>query len=171
VVATAPILEAKLEASELSPPVTFDAFIADACIRLRRALVARYGVEVGVEACAEATAWACAHRNRLLAMANPVGYLYRVGQSAARTQNRWHRAPLLPPERSDPGLPIPDGDLAAALGKLSPEQRAAVMLVHAHGYRYAEAADVLDIPVTTLKNHLHRGARKLRRILERSNGS
>jgi RNA polymerase sigma-70 factor (ECF subfamily) len=106
-----------------------------------------------------------------MTMANPVGYLYRVGQSAVRTQARWQRGPQLPPEHSDDGLPLPDGDLAAALVKLSPDQRAAVMLVHAHGYRYAEAADLLDIPVSTLKNHLHRGARKLRRILGPSYGS
>jgi DNA-directed RNA polymerase specialized sigma24 family protein len=140
-------------------------------VRLRRALVARYGVELGVEACAEATAWAWAHRTRLLAMTNPVGYLYRVGQSAVRAQSRWHRAPLFPPEPFDDELPVPDGDLAAALAKLAPDQRAAVMLVHAYGYRYAEAADLLDIPVSTLKNHLHRGGRKLRQLLESHRGS
>ena len=68
---------------------SFDDFIADATVRLRRALVARYGVELGVEACAEATAWAWANRERLLAMANPVGYLFRVGQTAVRRQTRW----------------------------------------------------------------------------------
>ena len=36
-----------------------------------------------------------------------------------------------------------------------------------HGYRYAEAADLLDIPISTLKNHLHRGSRRLRKIVER----
>jgi DNA-directed RNA polymerase specialized sigma24 family protein len=147
---------------------SFDDFIADATVRLRRALVARYGVELGVEACAEATAWAWANRERLLAMANPVGYLFRVGQTAVRRQTRSQRAPLYPAERGPAELPVPDTSLAAALAELTPDQRSAVMLVHAHGYRYAEAAELLDIPVSTLKNHLHRGAKRLRRLLERS---
>jgi RNA polymerase sigma-70 factor (ECF subfamily) len=151
-----------------TPAAPFEDFIADACVRLRRALVARYGVELGVEACAEATAWAWANRERLLAMANPVGYLFRVGQTAVRTHTRWQRAPLYPAEPGPTELPVPDTGLATALAALTPDQRAAVMLVHAHGYRYAEAAELLDIPVSTLKNHLHRGAKRLRRILERN---
>jgi DNA-directed RNA polymerase specialized sigma24 family protein len=166
--ALAVVWEADLESTGDSLPApSFEEFIADALVRLRRALVARYGVELGVEACAEATAWAWANRERLLAMANPVGYLYRVGQTAVRTQSRWHRAPLFPPESTDGDVPLPDSGLHEALAKLTPDQRAAVMLVHAHGYRYAEAAELLDIPVSTLKNHLHRGATKLRKILER----
>ncbi len=145
---------------------SFEAFIADARIKLRRALVARYGVELGVEACAEATAWAWANRDRLLAMANPVGYLYRVGQTAVRNETRFHRAPPFPPEARDHEMPLAEPGLHEALSRLTPDQRAAVMLVHAHGYRYAEAADLLDIPVSTLKNHLHRGSRRLRKILE-----
>jgi len=148
------------------PGFDFDAFVADATVRLRRALVARYGVEIGVEACSEAIAWAWENRDRLPGMPNAVGYLYRVGQTAARKQTRWRNAPRFPgnaPEVSD--VPLPDPALAGALAKLPDDQRAAVVLVHAHGYRYAEAAELLDIPLTTLKNHLHRGAAKLRRLL------
>jgi DNA-directed RNA polymerase specialized sigma24 family protein len=145
---------------------SFDEFIADARVRLRRALVARYGVQLGVEACAEAIAWAWANRDRVLTMANPVGYLYRVGQTAVRSETRFHHAPLFPHEIGDDELSIPDPGLHEALDRLTPDQRAAVMLVHAHGYRYAEAADLLDIPVSTLKNHLHRGSRRLRKLLE-----
>jgi DNA-directed RNA polymerase specialized sigma24 family protein len=145
---------------------SFEAFIADAQVKLRRALVSRYGVDLGVEACSEATAWAWANRDRLLAMANPVGYLYRVGQTAVRNETRFHRAPLFPREGADPEMPVVDQGLHEALTRLTPDQRAAVMLVHAHGYRYAEAADLLDIPVSTLKNHLHRGGRRLRKLLE-----
>jgi DNA-directed RNA polymerase specialized sigma24 family protein len=151
-----------------TPTASFEDFIADAGVRLRRALVARYGVELGVEACAEATAWAWANRERLLAMANPVGYLFRVGQTAVRTHTRWQRAPLYPVDVGPVELSVPDTGLATALAALTPDQRMAVMLVHAHGYRYAEAAELLDIPVSTLKNHLHRGAKRLRRLLERS---
>lgn len=146
-------------------PQSFESFVADASIKLRRALVARYGVQLGVEAAAEAVAWAWANRERLVGMTNPVGYLYRVGQTSVRSQTRWQRAPLLPAEVHDVDAPLPDPDLRDALLRLTPDQRAAVMLVHAHGYRYAEAADLLDIPISTLKNHLHRGATRLRKLL------
>lgn len=145
---------------------TFEEFIAAASIRLRRAFVARYGVEIGVEACAEAVAWACSHQQRLMGMANPIGYLYRVGQTSVRSQVRWMRAPLFPTEAPDGDVPLPDDGLHVALSKISRDQRAAVMLVHAHGYRYAEAAALLDIPISTLKNHLNRGLARLRRLLE-----
>lgn len=149
------------------PAPAFDAFIADASLRLRRSLVARYGVELGVEACSEAIAWAWANRDRLLGMRNPVGYLYRVGQTAVRTQVRRQRVPDLPAELPDAGIELPDPALHAALAELNHDQRAALMLVHAYGYPYAEAAAMLDIPITTLKNHLSRGGKKLRRMLER----
>lgn len=145
---------------------SFEAFVADVSVRLRRALVARYGVELGVEACAEAIAWAWAHRDRLTTMSNPAGYLYRVGQTAVRRQTRWHRTPPLPREEPHADLVLPDPALHDALAKLNHDQRAAVMLVHAYGYPYADAAAMLDIPVSTLKNHLNRGAAKLRRMLE-----
>ena len=147
-------------------PGSFDAFLADASVRLRRAFVARYGLDIGIEACSEAIAWACANQPRLMAMTNPVGYLYRVGQSSVRAQVRWHRAPLFPAERAPADVALADDGLHVALAKLSRDQRSAVMLVHAHGYRYAEAAEMLDIPVTTLKNHLNRGLARLRRHLE-----
>jgi DNA-directed RNA polymerase specialized sigma24 family protein len=144
----------------------FDAFIADAQVRLRRAFVARYGVELGVDACSESIAWAYANRSRLMAMTNPVGYLYRVGQTAVRTQVRWKRAPLFPVEVADNDLPLPDDGLHVAMSRLNRDQRCAVMLVHAYGYPYTDAASMLDIPVSTLKNHLNRGLARLRQLLE-----
>ncbi len=44
----------------------------------------------------------------------------------------------------------------------------AVLLVHAHGWSYAEVADVLDIRVSAVRNHVHRGLTKLRTHLEQS---
>ena len=132
--------------------------------RLRRALVAAYGVEVGCEAAADATAWAWEHREELATMQNPAGYLYRVGQSAAR---RYRNRPVRLPEAStstvddvviDPRLPV-------ALEALSARQRAAVILVHAHGYGLTEAAGVLGVSVSSLRNHLNRGLRHLRTAL------
>ena len=46
----------------------------------------------------------------------------------------------------------------------------AVLLVHAHGHTYEEAAAVLGVPVTTVRNHLHRGLARLRATLGVTDG-
>ena len=45
---------------------------------------------------------------------------------------------------------------------LSPQQRTAVLLVHAHDLTYADAAALLDCSVSTLRNHLDRALTRLR---------
>ncbi len=142
----------------------FDAFLGEVEPRLRRALVARFGVELGNESCADAIAFAWERFSVVAPMSNPTGYLYRVGQTAARRHRRLARAPRLPSE--SPYSAEGSVDLADALERLVPAHRVAVVLVHAHRYSYAEAAAILDIPVTTVRNHVHRGMKQLRRILE-----
>jgi len=95
-----------------------------------------------------------------------VGYLYRVGQTAgSRLSNRWSRIGALveDPRTTDAVL---DVDLQQALLALKADERVSIVLVHAHGHSYAEAADILDFPITTLTNHLHRGLTRLRIIVE-----
>lgn len=70
--------------------------------RLRRALVARYGVDVGCDAAADSLAWAWEHLDRVESAANPAGYLFRVGQSSAKRMRRWHRRPISFPAESPP---------------------------------------------------------------------
>lgn len=145
---------------------SFEDFVAAVSPPLRRAFVARYGVDLGNEALADALAWAWEHRDRLGEVTNPTGYLYRVGQTSVRGNLRRRRRALLPVEEPPEHGPDRDVHLHAALEQLSDDQRVAVILVHAHGYSYADAADVLDIPVTTLRNHIPRGMKRLRRHLE-----
>ena len=133
---------------------------------VRRALVARYGTDVGAEAAAEAIAWGWEHGDVLADMANPGGYLYRVGQTAARRGRRkisrtafpiepeWHDAPHLP------------GDVFDALFRLSPDQRVAVMLVHGYRFSYHETAAVMGVTDDSVRNHVHRGMHRLRADLE-----
>ena len=66
----------------------FAAFVGEVEPRLRASLVAAYGPERGREAVAEALAWAWEHRSDLAAIAYPVPYLYRVGQSKTRPRLR-----------------------------------------------------------------------------------
>ena len=68
--------------------VSYEEFVAASGPRLRAGLVAAYGPETGIEAASEALAWGWEHWDRLEAMENPAGYLYRVGQTAARRSRR-----------------------------------------------------------------------------------
>ena len=136
--------------------------------RLRRALVARFGVEQGVEAAADAMAWAWEHRDQVAAMDNPAGYLYRVGQSSQRCM--WRRlrrtAPDFPAEAATPEAPHRlDDDVFVALRRLSRDQRTAVVLVHAYGFSYREVAELMNVSEAGVTNHVHRGLRRLREQL------
>jgi RNA polymerase sigma factor (sigma-70 family) len=55
--------------------------------------------------------------------------------------------------------------LGQALGALSMDQRAAVMLCLAYGFTHGEAAEALDMPLGTVKSHVARGRDKLRDVL------
>jgi RNA polymerase sigma factor (sigma-70 family) len=134
--------------------------------KLRRALVARYGLDVGCEVTAEAVAWGVQHADRLAAMDNPAGYLFRVGQTAARRLLR-RRAPLVfPREREWTDDPNLGGDVFDELARLKPEQRVAVLLVHGYGFSYREVSELLDVTEAAVTNYVHRGLKKLRSRLE-----
>lgn len=56
-------------------------------------------------------------------------------------------------------------DLDRALGELSEEQRAVILLVGLEGMRYEAVAEVLDVPVGTVRSRLSRGREALRRLI------
>ena len=58
-------------------------------------------------------------------------------------------------------------DLLAALRKLPPEQREVVLLVGFEGMSYLEAAEVLQVPIGTIRSRLHRARLELRELLEK----
>lgn len=153
-------------AERIDPKVTVEDFLDSTRPRLERALVARYGVDDGVEAADETVAYAVEHWPRISSMANPAGYLFRVGQSyGSRLHSRWRRSDLLVDQSATMDGDV-DPDLQMALMKLKPDERVAVVLVHSHGHSYAEVAEVLGVPVTTVANHLNRGLARLRTLLE-----
>jgi len=57
------------------------------------------------------------------------------------------------------------GDLGTALGRLSPEMRAVVQATVLDGLTAREAAQLLGIPIGTVKTRLHRAKAQLRREL------
>jgi RNA polymerase sigma factor (sigma-70 family) len=53
----------------------------------------------------------------------------------------------------------------ALLEQLPPAERAALVLFHQEERPYDEIAAVLDVPVNTVRTHLHRGRNRLARLL------
>src|SRR5882724_8901245 len=56
-------------------------------------------------------------------------------------------------------------DLEAAIAQLPIEQRQVILLVGLEGMRYEEVAEVLDVPVGTVRSRLSRGREALRRLM------
>ena len=139
---------------------TFTVFVRTHEQRLRRALVATYGPMVGRDATIDALSWAWEHWDRVTSLGNPVGYLYRVGQTAAG-RHLASRGRAMPVEPSVDG-PEVIPELEPALARLSEQQRAVVVLVHGYGMSQREVADVLGIGVSTAREHLHRAMTRLR---------
>lgn len=141
----------------------FTTFVREVEPRMRYALVAAYGPDRGLEATAEAFAYAWEHWDRIRPMDNPAGYVYRVGS---------HHAARLVPIRS-PRFPVIDSEnqpwvepgLPGALARLTRRQRIAVVLIRAYGYSFKEVAELLGISVPTVQTHLDRGVAKLRSLL------
>jgi len=144
--------------------VSFEEFAEAVGRRVRAGLIGAYGVEVGSEAAAEALAYAWEHWPRVSAMANPGGYLYRVGQTAARRARRPTKV-LFPAHASDDLASIEPG-LLPALQALPEMQRVCVVLVYGYGFGQTEAAELIDVSPSTVRTHLERGMRALRATLE-----
>ena len=144
----------------------FSCFVGEAEPRLLRALVGAFGSEVGREATRDALAFAWEHWSEVSGMDNPVGYLFRVGQSRSRAYRRrqaWF------PEVPQRELPDVDPRLPAALGRLSRRQRAAVVLLYVEEMPEREAAEALGVSRASVRKHAERGLAKLRRSLGVSN--
>src|SRR6202040_2088394 len=56
-------------------------------------------------------------------------------------------------------------DLERAIAKLPEEQRSVILLVGLEGMRYEEVAEVLDVPVGTIRSRLSRGREMLRQLM------
>ena len=142
----------------------FDRFVRDAEHRLSFAFAAAYGPEVGAEATAEALAYAWEHWDRLREMANPTGYLFRVGQSKSRKYRR--RRLSIAPVPEDPSEPWVEPGLLDGLRRLSRNQRIAVVLVEGFEWTQTEVADLLGISRSSVQKHYERGLARLRAVLE-----
>jgi RNA polymerase sigma factor (sigma-70 family) len=112
-------------------------------------------------------------------------YLYRIVVNVAQDEWKRRRRPDRRAESlSDPatgwenrlthGGPSPDAELErrelwaavdAGLEALAAAERAALVLFHQEGRSYEEIAAILDVPVGTVRTHLHRGRAKLAQLV------
>lgn len=142
---------------------SFTAFVEAHEARLRQALVAACGGERGRDAACEALSYGWEHWSRVGSMENPVGYLYKVGVDRARREFRRNPVRFDPVDSSR--IPEVEPQLPAALVGLSDRQRVVVVLVHGYSWTQAEVADLLDVSRSSVRNHLERALRSLRRSI------
>jgi RNA polymerase sigma-70 factor (ECF subfamily) len=57
------------------------------------------------------------------------------------------------------------GQIERAIGELREEYRTVIALRHIEGYAYEEIADIMDVPLGTVKTYLHRARAELRKSL------
>ncbi len=91
-------------------------------------------------------------------------------REAGRDQrHRWTQVRLLPMtgDAPDPAEALADQDeLERAFARLTPEQRALVVLHFYVGLPLHETSEILGIPVGTVKSRLHRTLQQMRAVLD-----
>ncbi|HOW72491.1 MAG TPA: RNA polymerase sigma factor [Phycisphaerae bacterium] len=102
-------------------------------------------------------------------------WLFKIATNLALNKLRAHKRERIlhlraaENRRSEGGavdLDVPSpGQWRYWLEQLDEPQRAAIVLFHFHDMPYTEIAEVLDVPVNTVRTHLHRGRRRLRDLM------
>jgi RNA polymerase sigma-70 factor (ECF subfamily) len=114
-------------------------------------------------------------------------WLYRIAVNAAISQKRKRRVvlsidaardasggsghePLDVSEFSQPGRALEQAEeerrIQEALNRLSPEHRTVLILKDMEGQKYEAIADILQVPIGTIRSRLHRARLELRAVLE-----
>ena len=130
--------------------------------RLRHALTASFGSQLGKEAAADALAHAWVHWDVVCVTDNRLGYVYGVGRNMARRGALHH--PVFVPVAIE-RLPRVEPKLPAAVAALSERQRVVVTLVYGYEWTLSEVAELLGTTKTTVQNHAERGLARLRKTL------
>jgi RNA polymerase sigma factor (sigma-70 family) len=136
---------------------------------VRALSLALHDTDFGVDAADEAFVRACQSWSSVGALANPAGWVYRVGlnwaHSALRKRRR-HRAKqaLLVTQDVATDRP-PDIDLQRALAKLSDAHRSVVICRYYLDWTVVETADALSIAPGTVKSRLSRALEQLESTL------
>jgi RNA polymerase sigma-70 factor (ECF subfamily) len=114
-------------------------------------------------------------------------WLYRIAVNTAISFKRKHRVmvrmemrsngeqeiePLDPSAASRPEHALEQAEqetrVRQALARLSPEHRTVLVMKDMEGHKYETMAEVLQVPIGTIRSRLHRARLELRELLEKS---
>jgi RNA polymerase sigma-70 factor, ECF subfamily len=114
-------------------------------------------------------------------------WLYRIAVNTAISLRRKRRVlvrreladngeqrmdPLDPSVGSDPGHALEQAEQSRkvwqALNRLSPEHRAVLVMKDMEGHKYDTMAEILQVPIGTIRSRLHRARLELRQLLEKN---
>jgi RNA polymerase sigma-70 factor (ECF subfamily) len=167
----APVARSDLEGTTpiVSELLTFESFFDREARTLFRRLYAMTGDAGEAEEIMQDAFLALWERwDRVGAMDDPTGYLYRTSMNVFR--KRWRRAALVVRRRlARAPEPVPFADLdaqqdaVAALRKLSPRQRAAVVLLDVLDYPSDYAGKALGVTAGTVRGIASRAREQMRR--------
>jgi RNA polymerase sigma factor (sigma-70 family) len=153
-------------------PPSFEAFFEDEKERLLRVLSVITGSRGEAEDLAQEAFTRLFERwERVGEMDDPAGYLHRTAMNLFRSQYRrarlaLKRAASLGPER-DVFEAVEERDVATkALARLTPRQRAALVLTEALGYSGEEAGRLLGIKASTVWALTHQAREALKGTME-----
>jgi RNA polymerase sigma-70 factor, ECF subfamily len=157
------IAEVPLAEERTTEAHDFDALFREAGSGVFRTLFAYTGGrrDIAEEAMAEAFARALARSGTIR---DPVAWIYRTAFRLANEELRAERRRR--PAPAEEASPPPElSGLIDALRRLSPNQRAAIVLRHVLDLEIAEVAHRMGTAQPTVRVHLHRGRKKLRELL------
>lgn len=144
----------------------FESVYREQSARMYQALVGYSGDrEIAREAVAEAFARGL---SSAASIRDPALWVWRVAFRVAGEELK-HRGRFSPPGDAEQPAPEPP-ELVEALARLSPRQRAALILHYYAGYSLDEIAAILGTKKGTIGVHLHRGRTRLRHLLEVDDG-
>jgi RNA polymerase sigma factor (sigma-70 family) len=131
--------------------------------RMWRALLA-FGGDADVASDAVAEAFAQALR-RGRGIRDPERWVWRSAFRIAAGALKERRREVGVEKEASYEMQEPARELVAALAKLSPKQRAAVVLHHGGGYPVNDVANLIGSTSPAVRVHLMRGRRRLRELL------
>lgn len=149
----------------------FEDFYRAERARLVGAVVFALGdTDLGIEASDEALVRAYERWTDVAAMANPMGWVYRVAINVGYKRNRrlaLERRRHVPPDRAVADLEgVTDPAVTRALAERPFDQREVIVLRFHLDWTIDEIAEALGCPSGTVKSRLHRGLRRLETKLE-----
>jgi RNA polymerase sigma factor (sigma-70 family) len=156
--------------------VSFEPFFEAEHMKLLRALYLLTGNAQEAEEIMQDTFVAVWERwDRVGAMENPVGYLYRAAmnrfRSRARRATRTARVVLGSTQTGDAFAAADERDaVARALAALPERQRAAIVLTELLGYGSDEAGEILGVRGVTVRSLASQARSTLRTVLEERDG-